>query len=178
MYCTASFFAFALLLVIVITNVPRRGMWSLFVIMLVVMLSLIFALAHLWQGLLELMGKLDIRITMGGYLLISGILLVVWVFTFVVFDRQVYMRFTPGQLKVCTEVGGGEKVYDATGMTLEKQRSDLFRHWILGLGSGDLVVRTSGAQAHQFDLPNVLFIGRKVAQIEDMLKKKSVVETK
>ena len=127
---------------------------------------------------MDLMSRLDIRITMGGYFLISGILFIVWWVTFMFFDRQIYMRFTPGQLKVCTEIGGGERVYDAIGMTLEKQRSDLFRHWGLGLGSGDLIVRTSGAQAHQFDLPNVLFIGSKVAQIEDMLKKKSVIETK
>jgi hypothetical protein len=88
------------------------------------------------------------------------------------------MIFTPGQLKVRTEIGGGEKVYDAFGMTLEKQRSDLFRHWVLGLGSGDLIVKTAGAQAHHFDLPNVLFIGKKVQEIEEMLKKRAVVETR
>ena len=114
---------------------------------------------------------------MYGIIFVFVLLFVVWLITFLFFDRQVYMTFTPGQLKVSTEIGGGEKVYDAIGMTLEKQRSDLFRHWILGLGSGDLIVRTSGAQAHQFDLPNVLFIGSKVAMIEEMLKKKSVVET-
>ena len=64
-----------------------------------------------------------------------------WLFTVLLFDRQIYMVFTPGQLKVRTEIGGGEKVYDAVGMTLEKQRSDLFRHWLLGMGSGDLIVR-------------------------------------
>ena len=170
-------FAFVLLMVIVITNVPLRGMWSLLVILLVVMLILIVSLAGVWGPTLDLFRRLDIRITMGGYFLLSGILFIVWLVTFIFFDRQVYMTFTPGQLKVNTEIGGGEKVYDAVGMTLEKQRSDLFRHWILGLGSGDLIVRTSGAQAHQFDLPNVLFIGRKVAQIEQMMKKKSVVET-
>jgi hypothetical protein len=171
-------FAFVLLMVIVITNVPLRGMWSLLIILLVVLMIVIFALADLWKPLIELFGRLDIRMTAGGYFLIATVLFVVWLVTFVFFDRQIYMRFTPGQLKVCTEIGGGEKVYDAVGMTLEKQRSDLFRHWILGLGSGDLVVRTSGAQTHQFDLPNVLFIGRKVAQIEEMLKKKAVVETR
>jgi hypothetical protein len=60
-------------------------------------------------------------------------------------------------------------------MTVQKQRSDLFRHWILGLGSGDLIVRTSGANAHEFHLPNVLFIGRKVKEIEDLLRQKQVV---
>ena len=78
------------------------------------------------------------------------------------------MIFTPGQVKVCTEIGGGEKAYDTTGMTIEKQRSDLFRHWILGLGSGDLVVRTSGADRHEFRLNNVLFVGRKLQLIEEM----------
>jgi hypothetical protein len=86
------------------------------------------------------------------------------------------MIFTPGQLKVRTEIGGGEKAFDTAGMTVEKQRSDLFRHWVLGLGSGDLIVNTSGANAHHFDLANVLFVGRKVQQIEDMLREKAVVK--
>jgi hypothetical protein len=63
-------------------------------------------------------------------------------------------------------------------MKLEKQRSDFFRHWVLGLGAGDLVVRTAGAGAEHVDLHNVLFIGRKVKLIEDLLQMKKVVETK
>ena len=171
-------FCFVLLMVIVITNVPLRGMWSVLVILLAVLLIVILALANLWGSVIDLLNQLDIRITMGGYVTIATVLFAVWLVTFLFFDRQIYMRFTPGQLKVCTEIGGGEKVYDAVGMTLEKQRSDLFRHWILGLGSGDLIVKTAGAQPQHFDLPNVLFIGKKVQQIEDMLKKKSVIESK
>jgi hypothetical protein len=171
-------FATVLLLVIVITNVPLRGMWSVMIIVMVIMLSVIFGLAQLWGPILEHLGHLDVRINAGGYFFISGILFITWLVTFVFFDKQIYMIFTPGQLKVCTEIGGGEKVYSAIGMSLEKQRSDLFRHWILGLGSGDLIVKTTGAQAHQFDLPNVLFIGKKVHQIEDMLKKQAVIETR
>jgi hypothetical protein len=169
--------AVILLLVIVITNVPLRGMWSVLVIVGVITLSLIFHLAGWWEAILRNLSYLDIRINMGGYLFISIGLLAAWVITLYFFDRQIYLTFTPGQLKVCTEIGGGEKVYDAVGMTLEKQRGDIFRHRILGLGSGDLLVRTSGAQAHQFDLPNVLFINKKVQQIEEMLKKK-IVESK
>jgi hypothetical protein len=171
-------YAMVLLLVIVITNVPLRGLWSVVVIVMVIMLSIIFHLADLWEPILRNFSYLDIRINAGGFVFISTVLFVIWLVTLMLFDRQIYMIFTPGQLKVCTEIGGGEKVYDAMGMTVEKQRSDLFRHWILGLGSGDLVVKTAGAQAHHFDLPNVLFIGRKVQQIEMMLKKKAVIETK
>ena len=86
-----------------------------------------------------------------------------------------YIVFSPGQFRVKQEIGGGEHTYDTIGMVVEKQRNDLFRHWILGLGSGDLIVRTSGAQNQHFDLPNVLFIGSKLKQIEDLLREKEVV---
>jgi hypothetical protein len=171
-------FLFTLLLVIFITNVPLRGMWSMVVIIVLIMLAIIFHLADLWEPIIRNLSLLDIRINLGGYLLIGAGLFGIWIVAFAFFDRQVYINFTPGQLKVNTEIGGGQQVYDTIGMTIEKRRSDLFRHWVLGLGSGDLVVKTSGAQAHHFDLPNVLFIGKKVAQIEDMMKKKSVVEAR
>jgi hypothetical protein len=164
-------FATILLLVIVITNVPLRGMWSFMVIFVIIALSIIFALAGWWEAILHHLNLLDIRVNTGGYFFISGILFALWLFTLLVFDKQIYMVFTPGQFKVCTEVGGGEQTYSTIGMTLEKQRSDLFRHWILGLGSGDLIVKTTGAQAHHFEMPNVLFIGRKMHQIEDMVRK-------
>jgi hypothetical protein len=163
-------FATVLLLVIVITNVPLRGMWSFMVIFVVIALSIIFALAGWWEHILRNLSYLDIRINAGGYFFISGILFLLWLFTTLVFDKQVYMVFAPGMFKVCTEVGGGEKTYSTIGLSLERQRSDLFRHWVLGLGSGDLIVKTSGAQAHHFEMANVLFVGRKVQQIEDMVR--------
>jgi len=171
-------FAIVLLLVVVITNVPLRGLWSAAVIGMIIILALAFALFGWWEAILSWMKLLDIRITAGGYLFLSTILFLVWLVVTLFFDRWIYMVFTPGQLKVRNEIGGGERVYDAVGMTLERQRGDLFRHWFLGLGSGDLVVKTTGAQSHHFDLPNVLFIGRKVQQIEDMLKKRTVVESR
>ncbi len=163
-------FCTVLLLVITITNVPLRGLWSVIVIVFIIFLSVIFAILGWWERILEYLAILDIRINLGGYLLISSVLFVLWLIVFLFFDTQIYMVFTPGQLRVRLEIGDAETAYDTTGMTIQKQRSDLFRHWILGLGSGDLIVRTSGAQAHQFDMPNVLFLGRKVKEIEDMLR--------
>jgi hypothetical protein len=163
-------FVIVLLLVIFITNVPLRGMWSLMIIIVVIALSIIFALAGWWETIFRHFSYLDIRINTGGYFFISTILLILWLIALLVFDRQVYMVFSPGGFKVCTEVGGGEMDYPTLGLTLAKQRSDLFRHWILGFGSGDLIVRTTGAQAHHFDMPNVLFIDRKKQQIEEMIR--------
>jgi hypothetical protein len=171
-------FTFVLVLVVLITNVPLRGMWSVMIIMAAILLTIIFILLGWMDTILSWLWILDIRINVGGYILISTSLLVIWAITLLFFDRQRYITFTPGQLKVCDEIGGGEQVYDAVGMSVQKQRSDLFRHYILGLGSGDLIVKTSGAQAHHFDLPNVLFISQKVQQIESMMKQKQVVETK
>ena len=81
------------------------------------------------------------HINFSGYLVISLFLFAVWTFNFFLFDRQTYLIFTPGQVRARVEIGGGETVYDTTGMTVQKQRGDLFRHLILGFGSGDLVVR-------------------------------------
>jgi hypothetical protein len=169
------FYVIILLLVITITNIPLRGLWSVIVIVFVVLMSIIFALMDLWDTLLNYLNFLDIRINLGGYMVLSSVLFVIWCIVVFLFDKQLYMIFTPGQLRVRLEIGEGETAYDTTGMTIQKQRSDLFRHWILGLGSGDLIVRTSGAQAHQFDLPNVLFLGRKVKMIEEMLRSRQVV---
>jgi hypothetical protein len=168
-------FVIILLLVIIVTNVPLRGLWSVVVIVTVVLLSIIFRLAGWWEPILNALSLLQIYFNAAGYLVFSVALLVIWLLVFLLFDSQIYMVFTPGQLRVREEIGGGESAYDTAGMIIQKQRNDIFRHWILGLGSGDLLVTTSGATAHHFNLPNVLFVGHKVKQIENMLREKPVV---
>jgi hypothetical protein len=168
-------FAMVLLLVTFITNVPLRGLWSVIVIGLILLVVLIFAYYELWGRILGYIAALQIHINGGGYLFIALALLLIWLATMIFFDRQIYMIFTPGQLKVRLEIGGGEASFDTMGMQIEKQRDDLFRHWILGLGSGDLIVRTSGANAREFHLPNVLFIGRKLQLIEKMKTERPIV---
>jgi hypothetical protein len=168
-------FCFVLLLVIAITNIPLRGLWSVIVISFIIFVVIILALLGWLETLVEYISFLDIRINTAGYFLIATVLFILWLAVIVFFDRQIYMIFSPGQLRVKLEIGDAETAYDTTGMTIQKQRSDLFRHWVLGLGSGDLIVRTAGAQAHHFDMPNVLFLGRKVREIEDMLRSRQMV---
>ncbi len=168
-------FVVVLLTVIFATNVPMRGMWSVVAIVVVVATTIVFAVLGWLDTLLAWLWVLDIRINMAGYFTISICLFVMWLVVMRLFDKQRYITFTAGQVKVCEEIGGGEQAYSTDGMTLQKQRSDFFRHYVLGLGSGDLIVRTSGAQAHQIDLPNVLFINAKVRRIENLLRTKDVV---
>jgi hypothetical protein len=167
-------FMIALLIVIVITSVTFRGLWSVFVLVLLIMLSIIFAVAGWWEYIFTHLGQLAIYINLGGYLTLSLVLFGLWCVNFFLLDRQTYMIFTPGQVRVRLEIGAGETVYDTAGMVFHKQRSDLFRHWVLGLGSGDLVVRPANL-GYALELPNVLRVGRKVKQIEQLVKEKVVV---
>jgi hypothetical protein len=168
-------FVVVLLLVIFITNVPIRGMGSVVAIIILVSLTIILTLADLWDSILEMVVHSRIFINAFGYLGISVPLLVLWLVTVLFFDNRTYMVFTPGQLRVHQEIGGGEVAYDTMGMVVEKRRSDLFRHWILGIGSGDLIVKTAGANAQQFQMPNVLFVGSKIQMIQQMLQQREVV---
>ena len=163
-------FFLILFLVVMITNVPLRGLWSLVAIISIVVIALILSLMEKWDELLRAMGDLHIFMNMAGYLAFSIALLIAWLVAVWVFDRRMYIIFTPGQVKVCEEIGGREKVYDTTNMTMEKRRDDWFRHIILGFGTGDMTVRTAGADRHEILLPNVAFIGFKIDAIESMLR--------
>jgi hypothetical protein len=167
-------YAITLLLVIVITNVPLRGLWSVVIIIVVILGSIIFALAGWWDIILTRSRLLAVHINLGTYLLISTVLLILWLINFMFFDRQHYVAITAGQVRLKLAIGEGEIVYDTTGMVFQKQRSDLFRHYILGMGSGDLIVRPAGGK-DAIDLPNVLFVGSKVREIQNLIKEREVV---
>ena len=49
-------------------------------------------------------------------------------------------------------------------MTIEKRRDDWFRHIFLGFGSGDLVVRTAGADRHDILMPTSPSSGSKLTR--------------
>jgi hypothetical protein len=168
-------FLVVLLLVIFITNIPLRGMWSVFVISFLLLLTLVFALLGWWDAILESLGRVHVHMTLAGYLLPSLILFLVWVVTVFFFDGRRYVVFSPGQVRVRQEIGGSEQVFDATGLHFSKRRSDLFRHWILGLGSGDLVLDAGGAQPQHIEMPNVLFVGSKEKQIATLMQLRAVV---
>lgn len=168
-------FVAVLLLVIFITNIPLRGLWSFVVIMFIIFFTILFAIMEWWTKIFGWLAILDIRINMAGYFAISIVLFVLWLVVFFFFDRQIYMIFEHGQLRVCQAIGDGETSFDTMGMTTMKQRSDLFRHWVLGLGSGDLIVKTSGAHPTEIHMNNVLFVGRRHAEMEEMLRSRETV---
>lgn len=163
-----------LLLVIIITNVPLRGLWSLVALIGIVVIVLLISLFKMWDSILSAFIGLHVFINLAGYLLLGIAICAAWAVATFIFDRRSYIIFTPGQIRVCEEIGSRERTYDTTGMTIEKRRDDWFRHIFLGFGSGDLVVRTAGADRHEILMPNVALIGFKIDPIQQLMRQRQI----
>jgi len=174
----APIFCVVLLLTVVITNVPLRGLWSFLVLLLFVVIALLITLIpNGWDKLLAAMGHLHIYINMAGYLFIATVVFILWSVSVFIFDQRTYLVVTPGQIRVCEHVGASIRTFDTTGLAFEKQRDDLFRHWLLGFFSGDLIVRTAGAEHETIRLPNVLWIGWRLEEVQQLLREKATVSS-
>jgi hypothetical protein len=169
-------FCLVLLVVIVSTSVPLRGLWSALTLLVIVLVAVILSMVGLWGPILEGLGRVHVYISAAGYLFLSSVLFVLWVATVFIFDQRRYMIFTPGQFVVHQEVGDLRKVYDTTNVTVEKRRSDFFRHVLLGFMSGDLLVQTPGAGGQVLVLPNVLFAAARVREIADLMKTRPITQ--
>ena len=162
-------FTLIFFLVILITNISLRGMASVVAILGAAFGALLLAYFGWWEDMLNWAGKVSIYMNMGFYVFFSTLVFFVWAFSVFVYDRLSYWRVTPGQLTHDAVIGGSQKSYDTRGMVFEKRRQDLFRHWVLGLGSGDIEISTTGARRETVNIPNVLFVDSKVQRIQKMI---------
>jgi hypothetical protein len=166
-------FVITLLAVAISSTVILRGMVSVVAIVSLLAVSTAFAWFGWWDEILGFLGGLEIRINAAGYLCVGIPLFVAWAAVIRVYDRQQYVIFGRGQIRYVLEVGDGEVTMPAEGAVVEKKRSDAFRHWVLGLGAGDLVIR-SRQNSPSIELKNVLAIRRKLTVIGKMLREKTV----
>ncbi len=142
-----------MLLVILITNIRVSGVWSLVIVMFVLLLSVFFALTGLWDTIFRLAGKSDAHMTAAAYLALAIPLFIIWLVVLVFYDRLNYATFDRGQFTFHQAFGSGAISFEVMGLSLQKKRDDLFHHWILGIGSGDLVIRTGGGNGRTFEVP-------------------------
>jgi hypothetical protein len=167
-------YTFTFLLVMLMTHITVRGVASMVVIISAITVTLFLAYMDWWGYVLDALGNLAIYMNLGFYMFFSLAVLLIWIISFFIFDRLEYWVVHPGQMIHHSVFGDGEESFDTRGMTVNKLRSDLFRHWILGLGSGDLHIVASGATKGDFIIPNVLFIGTKVARIQELVATKPI----
>ncbi|HEV3439992.1 MAG TPA: hypothetical protein VG122_21675 [Gemmata sp.] len=167
-------FVITLLAVAMSSTVLLRGMVSVVVIMALIIVGIALAWLGWWGDILTFLDGLEIRINALGYLCIGIPLFVGWVVVLCVYDRMHYVIFDHSQIRYVLEVGDGETVMPSEGTVVEKKRSDVFRHWVLGLGTGDLMIRSGGPNRPTIQLRNVLRIHRKLAVIDQLLREKAV----
>ena len=155
-----------LLLLIVFTNVRLRGINSVVALLTVAFIAVLLAWFGWWDDVARLIPYLSVHMNTGFYLVFSTGLLIIWLMMFFVFDRMTYWRIRPGQM---TE--GGAESFDTSGLRFQKHRSDFFRA-VLGLGAGDLKATGTGDHGATIEIPNVIFVDRKVRAIEMLISVK------
>ena len=162
-------FMIVLLLVIIFTNARLRGIYSVTAITALALLVAGLGWFGVLDDLFAAIPHLSIFLSAGFYLIFSTALLIIWALAFFVFDRVTYWRVRPGQMTRENWIGGGAESFDTRGMMFEKHAEDYFRHNMLGLGAGDLRLKTAGANKQDIDIPNVIFVDRKVDAIQRLI---------
>jgi hypothetical protein len=158
-----------LLLLIIFSNVRLRGINSVVAPLAVALVAVLLAWFGWWDDIAELIPHLSVHMNTGFYLVFSTGLLIVWLPMFFAFDRLTCWRVRPGQMTVEHLIGGGAESYDANGLRFQKLSSDPFRT-TLGFGAGDLKVTAAGGRT--IEIPNVIFVSRKVLAIEELISVK------
>ena len=169
------FFIAVLVLLIVFTTTKLRGIYSVVTLVTAAFFVVLFAWFGWWDDILRLIPQLSARANTGFYLLFSTTLLAVWLLAFFVFDRLTLWRVRPGQMVEERLIGGQARSYDTNGLIFERRGQDLFHDIILGFGTGDLTLTIGGSNEETIQIPNVLFVKRKVKAIESLISVKPEV---
>lgn len=156
-------------LVILVTNYSVRGLASGMVVLSLVLAFVLMLYFNVWDRVFGWLLSQKIYLNQDAYIWFAAFMFVLWGLVVFGLDRTSYWQIEPGQLTRESLFGSGSKSYNTQGMVLEKHQDDVFRHWLLGLGSGDMQVKTTGATREQLDIPNVLFIGGKIEAMQRLI---------
>jgi hypothetical protein len=161
-----------LLLLILVTSTTIKGMKAALIIATLAFLALLFAHLNWWDAILGWLSGQSISMSFGFYIFFSSLLFLIWLISVFGIDHLSFWRFRPGQ--ITHEYLGGvvDKSYDTDNMILLKRQDDLFRHWVIGLGSGDLHMQTMGGRGVEMNVANVLFVIGKISKIQRLIATK------
>ena len=124
-------------------------------------------MAYGWVNLLR------VHLNLAFYLTFSVLLMMIWFFVIFLVDRFTWWRFSPGQVIEEHRVGQATgHAFNTEGMIIQRLPDDLFRHRVLGFGTGDFVVKP--ASGDTFEIHNVWRANSKQRQLEDMIATRAV----
>ena len=116
------------------------------------------------------MFQLPTEINATGFLVIGIPLFVVWFIDLWIVPKVSNVLITSKQIRVQEEIGDGtELVVDPHSLIVEVQSGFLFQ-WVLGFGSGDMIIRTTGAEKREFVFRNVRFAWQKLGMIDKRMR--------
>ena len=162
-----------ILLLIVVTSIKIKGMRAALLITVLAFVALLFVHLNWWETVLGWIFHQSIYLSLGFYLYSSSLLFGVWLISVFVVDRLSYWKFRPGQVSHVYFGGVVNSSNETENMSISLNRQDdFFRHWIIGLGSGDLHMKTMGGKGVEINVPNVLFVGAKMPEIQRLIATK------
>jgi len=159
-------------LLILVTSTAIKGMKAALIIATLAFFALLCAHLNWWDAILGWLSGQSISMSFGFYIFFSSLLFSIWLISVFGIDHLSFWRFRPGQ--ITHEYLGGvvDKSYDTDNMILLKRQDDLFRHWVIGLGSGDLHMQTMGGRGVEMNVANVLFVIGKISRIQRLIATK------
>ena len=160
-------FLAVLSIVVLVTNVHMRGLTSIVVILSCLLGTMLLAYYKQWEGIFRLYGVTAIYINLTFYVIFVAAHFFLWAFVVFVTDRLSFYRLKPGQLTRENLFGMGRKSWNTSNVRFEKVMDNPFRNWILGLGSGDLVITTIDNE--KITIRNVPFLGSKINKMERLI---------
>lgn len=155
-------FVMLVLFVLVFTNARARGVKSLVLFLLLVVIGLAVQMTVGWTEILQVFPLLLVHMNLAFYLLFSGVLLVAWLLVIFGADRSVRWEFAPNSIAMKYRFSEGAESFTSPQVQTSRQSDDIFVHrllglWFLGFGTGDIEVRfsTPGAGQKVYFLKNV-----------------------
>jgi hypothetical protein len=155
-------FVLLVLFVLIFTNARARGVKSLVLFLVLLVIGLIVQMTYGWDEVLGVFPLLLVYMNLAFYMLFSSVLLAAWVFTTFVSDRFRRYEFGPGSISRRMALTEGGENFVSRMVHTARQSDDVFVHrllglWFLGFGTGDIEIRfsTPGAGQRVYLLRNV-----------------------
>jgi hypothetical protein len=169
-------FVMLVLFVLVFTNARARGVKSLVLFLVLVVLGLFVQLTIGWNEILQNFSLLLVHMNLAFYLLFSVVLLIAWVFVIFGSDHAVRWEFGPNSIAKKYWFTDAAESYTSPQVETSRQSDDIFVHrllglWFLGFGTGDIEIRfaTAGSGQKVFALKNVWRAGHVEKEINRLV---------
>jgi hypothetical protein len=170
-------FTVLVLFVLIFTNARARGVKSLVLFLLLLVIGFGVQILQGWDGLLSYFPLLLVYMNQAFYVLFSSILLAAWLISVFFTDRLSYWEFAPGLITRRQRFSEGAESFATPHLQTRRQSDDIFVHrvlglWFLGFGTGDLDIQFSVPTGERhYHLQNVWRVGAVERDINRLVAK-------